>query len=140
MRIKTATAIILALCILLSSCSECEHGKTHTDYKEPTCAEAGYEDEICDKCGVVLKHTAIEKLEHAFEISETVSASCSNEAYVVEYCRVCGKKNKRVTGQRLKHRLIKSKEEENWYVCELCGLNFPAEEVAAAADEFEITG
>ena len=68
---------------------ECEHTKTHTEHKDPTCSEEGYVKTICDICGEDVSVTVLPVIEHAYT-TIVISPTCVENGSVTCSCEECG--------------------------------------------------
>ena len=78
-----------------------------TKVKDPTCTEAGYKEDVCERCAIVkngVQYDKIEPLEHTYDLNakydkvngynpaliELVPSSCRIRGYWAHKCTVCG--------------------------------------------------
>ena len=66
----------------------CDHIRTHTEHKDPTCSEAGYDKVICDDCGNTVSTASIAKVPHKYK-TIVAEPTCVDEGVVVCLCSVC---------------------------------------------------
>ena len=87
---NTASATTANLTVTDNACRH--NGAKHTDRKDPTCGEAGYENTICDICGTVLSSTVLNATgEHEFGEWETIfEPTATMRGVRRRVCAVCG--------------------------------------------------
>lgn len=68
---------------------ECEHKNTHTEHKDSTCTEEGYDKIICDICTEEISVTVLPVAEHTYE-TITTEPTCTDNGFVTCVCKVCG--------------------------------------------------
>lgn len=66
----------------------CDHTSTHTEHKDSTCTEQGYDKKICDICGAILSSSVL-PFSHNY-ISTVTPPTCTQKGYTVYVCSICG--------------------------------------------------
>ena len=66
----------------------CDHTSTHTEHKDSTCTEQGYDKKICDSCGAILSSSVL-PFSHNY-ISTVTPPTCTKKGYTVYVCSICG--------------------------------------------------
>lgn len=66
----------------------CDHTSTHTEHKDSTCTEQGYDKKICDSCGAILSSSVL-PFSHNY-ISTVTPPTCTQKGYTVYVCSICG--------------------------------------------------
>ena len=90
-----------------------EYDDQNAQVIDPTCAAAGYTQNICVHCGHIQKSDYVASLKHDYEITETVAATCERSGYTSYVCSVCGDKCTEYN-YSLKHSFVNG-------ICEKCG-------------------
>lgn len=66
----------------------CDHTSTHTEHKDSTCTEQGYNKKICDSCGAILSSSVL-PFSHNYT-STVTPPTCTKKGYTVYVCSICG--------------------------------------------------
>ena len=66
----------------------CEHKNNHTERKDPTCTQSGYEKIICVDCGLAYSYVEIPTIGHTME-TIVAEPTCQKAGSIVHYCTVC---------------------------------------------------
>ena len=66
----------------------CDHTSTHTEHKDSTCTEQGYDKKICDSCGAILSSSVL-PFSHNYT-STVTPPTCTQKGYTVYVCSICG--------------------------------------------------
>ena len=65
----------------------CDHTSTHTEHKDSTCTEQGYNKKICDSCGAILSSSVL-PFSHNYT-STVTPPTCTKKGYTVYVCSIC---------------------------------------------------
>ncbi|MBQ5825691.1 MAG: leucine-rich repeat protein, partial [Clostridia bacterium] len=66
----------------------CDHLNIHTEHKDSTCSQEGYDKVICDDCGNTVSETVIATVPHKYK-TIVAEPTCVDEGVVVCLCSVC---------------------------------------------------
>lgn len=69
----------------------CKHPNTHSEHKDATCTENGYDRTVCNDCGAVVSETILKALGHDFgPWSISLAATCTQSGKESRTCSRCG--------------------------------------------------
>ncbi len=66
----------------------CDHNNTHSEHKDSTCSEHGYDKVICDDCGATVSETVIDTKPHSYK-TVVANPTCQSAGMVAYYCTSC---------------------------------------------------
>ena len=66
----------------------CDHTSTHTEHKDSTCNEHGYDKSICDICGATISTTEL-PYKHDY-VATVTDPTCTEQGYTTYTCSLCG--------------------------------------------------
>ena len=66
----------------------CDHTSTHTEHKDSTCNEHGYDKVICDICGATISTTEL-PFKHDY-VATVTDPTCTEQGYTTYTCSLCG--------------------------------------------------
>ncbi len=66
----------------------CDHTSTHTEHKDSTCTEHGYDKSICDICGATVSTTEL-PYKHDY-VATVTDPTCTEQGYTTYTCSLCG--------------------------------------------------
>ena len=66
----------------------CDHTSTHTEHKDSTCNEHGYDKSICDICGATISTTEL-PYKHDY-VATVTDSTCTEQGYTTYSCSLCG--------------------------------------------------
>ena len=124
----------------------CDHTSTHTEHKDSTCTEHGYDKSICDICGATVSTT---ELPYKHDYVATVTApTCTEQGYTTYTCSLCGDSYTADYTEPLNHphktwRVTKNPTADSTGLmietCDLCGAQFSEMEIPMLIPDF-VTG
>ena len=110
----------------------CDHTSTHTEHKDSTCTEHGYDKSICDICGATVSTT---ELPYKHDYVATVTApTCTEKGYTTYTCSICHESYKADYVDSLGHDYATTitdptctEQGYTTYTCSLCGDSYTAD-------------
>ncbi len=71
-------------------CAPCPHANSHSEHKNATCTESGYDRTVCDDCGEILSEKVLPALGHDLITDSGKPATCTEDGLTeARHCSRC---------------------------------------------------